>query len=99
MAQYLEDDSGIGITIPIGIGGGSFILNKWILVTWDFPVNAPNPDHFDIVVYTGTDADEEDNYVFPIISVRGAERSWIKSTTSASTTNFRAAVRAVYYKG
>tara|TARA_R110000868_G_scaffold42277_1_gene143365 strand:- start:612 stop:911 length:300 start_codon:yes stop_codon:yes gene_type:complete len=99
MAEYLEDDSGIGISTPIGKGGGTFVLNKWILLTWDFPVNAPNPDHFDIVVYTGTDADEENNYVFPIISVSGAERSWIKSTNSPDTTNFRAAVRAVYYKG
>ena len=99
MAQYLEDESGVGISVPVGVGGATFVLSKWINVTWDFPANAPPPDHFDIVVYTGTNPDNEDNYVFPVISVAGTERSWIKSTNAADTTNFRAAVRAVYYKG
>lgn len=99
MAQYLEDDSGIGITTPIGIGGGSFVLNKWLNVTWSFPINAPNPDHFDIVIFTGTNADDEDNYAFPPFQVSGTERAWIKSINVEDTTNFKAAVRAVYFKG
>lgn len=99
MAEYLVDDSGIGISTPIDVGGATFVLNKWINVTWNFPDNAPPPDHFDIVIYTGTNPDEEDAYVFPIISVGGTERSWIKSTNAPDADNFRAAVRAVYYKG
>jgi hypothetical protein len=99
MAKYLVDNSGIGISTPIGVGGATFIKNKWIRVTWDFPSNAPPPDHFDIIIYTGTNPDLEDAYVFPITSVGGAERSWIKSTNAPETANFRAAVRAVYYKG
>ena len=98
MTQFLEDDSSVGFSTPIGIGGGSFVLNKYIKVTWDFTANI-EPDHFDIVIYTGVDPSDEDAYVYPPIQVAGSERILIKSTNAQGTNNFRAAVRAVYYKG
>ena len=99
MAQYLEDDAGVGITIPIDVGVPKFTTSKYIRVAWDFPVNAPDPDHFDIVIYTGGNPSLEENYLYPMFSVAGDQRLWIKSTTYSGTATLEAAVRAVYYKG
>lgn len=99
MAQYLEDDSGIGISVPVGVGNPVFLTSSKIRVAWQFPDNAPEPDHFDVIVYEGSDPDDETTYLFPAISVGGDVREWIKSTTYTSTINFNAAVRAVYFKG
>jgi 2-phospho-L-lactate transferase/gluconeogenesis factor (CofD/UPF0052 family) len=32
MAEYLVDDSGIGISTPIGVGGATFVLNKLLFI-------------------------------------------------------------------
>ena len=99
MTQYLEDDAGVGISVPVGVGVVTFTAPKYIRVAWDFPVNAPDPISFEIVVYTGMNPDDETKYLFPIFSVGGAERVWIKATTYNGTDTLNAAVRAIYYKG
>ena len=65
MAQYLEDDSGVGISTPIGIGKTVLLTSTKIRVAWEFPINAPSPDHFDVIVFEGSNADDEDTYLFP----------------------------------
>ena len=101
MAQYLEDDSGVGISVPRGVGTGTVLLSSTkIRVAWEFPANAPDPDHFDVIVFEGSDPDDEDTYLFPPISVEGDVRVWIKATSySGNISTLNAAVRAVYYKG
>lgn len=99
MAQYLEDDSGVGISTPTGTGGVNFLSPKYIRVAWDFPANAPDPISFEIIVYAGTNPNDETSYLFPMFSVNGSERVWIKSTFFSGTETLNAAVRAVYYKG
>jgi hypothetical protein len=101
MTQYLEDDSGVGISVPTGVGTGTVLLSSTkIRVAWEFPENAPPPDHFDVIVYEGSDPNDEDTYLFPPISVEGDVRVWTKATSySGNISELRAAVRAVYYKG
>jgi len=101
MAQYLEDDSGVGVSTPSGAGGKTVLLTSTkIRVAWEFPENAPPPDHFDVIVFEGSNADDEDTYLFPPISVEGTARVWTKSTSySGNISTLNAAVRAVYYKG
>ena len=99
MAQYLVDDAGVGITIPIGVGVPKFTTSKYIRVAWDFPINAPDPVYFEIVVFTGSDPTDENSYLYPTFSVGGDQRVWVKATTYSGTATLQAAVRAVYFKG
>jgi hypothetical protein len=102
-SKYLQDDSDIGISVVTDVVTGSnkviFTTSKYIRVAWDFPANAPNPESFEILVFEGNDPSDESTYLYPIISVSGDQRIWIKSTTWNGTATLNAAVRAVYYKG
>lgn len=101
MAQYLEDDSGVGISVPSGVGTGTVLLSSTkIRVAWEFPANSPDPDHFEVIVFEGDDADDKDKYLFPPIAVDADVRVWIKATSyKGNISELNAAVRAVYYKG
>jgi hypothetical protein len=99
MSQYLIDDSGIGISVPVGTGNVTFTTSKYIRVAWDFPINAPDPVYFQIVVFTGSDPTDENAYLYPAFSVGGDQRVWVKATTYNGTATLQAAVRAVYFKG
>ena len=102
-ASYLSDEADVGISITTNpVTGGNkvnFTTPKYIRVAWDFPENAPNPEYFEVIVFEGTDATDESKYLFPMISVAGDQRVWVKSTTYNGTKTLNAAVRAVYYKG
>jgi len=102
-SKYLQDDSDIGITVLTDVITGAntvkFTTSKYIRVAWDFPINAPDPESFEIIVFEGSDPSDESTYLFPMISVSGEQRIWVKATTWNGTATLNAAVRAVYYKG
>ena len=102
-SKYLQDDSDIGISVVTDITTGknkvTFTTSKYVRVAWDFPINAPNPESFEIIVFEGSDPTDESTYLFPMISVSGEQRLWIKSTFWNGTATLNAAVRAVYFKG
>lgn len=91
-----DRESGGGGTTGKG-SGGTLYGRKTITITWSFPANAPDPDAFDVVAFTGTDPTDTTSYLFAPVRVLGKDREFKQSIFPKTTlSNVNAAVRAVY---
>jgi len=77
-------------------GGGTLYNRKTLTITWDFPATAPNPDAFEVVAYTGTDATDTTNYLFDPVQVLGADREFKREFFPKNSLTIKASVRSVY---
>ena len=76
--------------------GGTLYNRKWMKISWSFPANAPTPDAFEVVAFTGTDPTDSTAYLFAPVKVLAADRSYITSFFPKSSLTINAAVRALY---
>lgn len=79
-------------------GGTPRTLKKsWLTIAWDFPVQAPIPNSFTVVAYTGTGPDQADTYLFDPVTVPGDQRRLVAAISpNVSVSGIKAAVRADY---
>ena len=81
-------------------GSPQIVQKQFLNVTWTFPVNAPQPDHWLLVFFTGTDPSQ--NQLWPPISVPATNANGLilgyqqALTTNITLSNVNAAICAVY---
>jgi hypothetical protein len=69
----------------------------WLDINWAFPPNAPNPLHFTVVAFTGTDPTDTTKYLFQPMAVLPTDRRLVIAISpNANVTGINAAVRADY---
>jgi hypothetical protein len=94
------DDGGTGSTIPTGgsTGGPAIVDPRWADINWSFPVPLESQIiGFDVVAYTGSDANDASTYLFTPMRVNPSVRRCIKSfAPPADLATVNAAVRAIY---
>ena len=81
-----------------GNGGSPQVVTKqWLNVSWSWAANNPVPDHFEVVIYTGTDPTNTSAYLYPILSVPNTVNTVQQAfTTNTALATINASVRAVY---
>jgi hypothetical protein len=100
MINVLIDDGETGGTSPTGgsTGGPAIVDPRWADINWSFP--APLESQiigFDVVAYTGSDANDTSTYLFAPVRVNSSVRRCIKSfAPPANLATVNAAVRAIY---
>ena len=108
LAQYPPAPTDVSFTATLAGGGGDDgiiynggvpqLLQKYDFnLSWNFPVTADEPDHFEVVCYTGADPSVIANQIFQVVtSPSGARGFATQVRPSADISGINAAVRAVY---
>lgn len=99
LTKSMDDpgDAGSGGGTVAPGGGGTLYTRKTITISWSFPANAPNPEAFEVIAFTGTDPTDTTAYLFAPVRVLGADREYQRAIFPKTTLpTINAAVRAVY---
>lgn len=89
--------------IPIGSGvhtSGATVTtlaNDLITVQWQWGANTPDPEAFEVAIYTGNNPEDTSQYLIPLGRTLGSDRQYVYSVPIVvQLTGLSAAVRAIF---